>query len=58
MEIVDDFATGKAAATASILPDMGTYEDPEKAAAEPTEAITTAAENFIFLFLTIQRQQC
>jgi hypothetical protein len=26
-----------------------TYEGPEKAATEPTEAMTTAAENFIFL---------
>jgi hypothetical protein len=28
-----------------------TYEDPEKAAAEPAEARTTAAENFIFEIL-------
>jgi hypothetical protein len=31
--------------------DNETYEDPEKAATEPTEAMTTAAENFIFLVL-------
>jgi len=29
-------------------------DDPEKAATEPTEAITTAAENFIFLGLLVE----
>ena len=33
---------------------IATYEDPEKAATEPTEAMTTAAENFIFLELLVE----